>query len=95
MKGFLDKTAGEQPGEWEAQCERCGEHIYRYRGTDDQTCPGCGAIYNCSGQRMRDDLHTRPAPFDDDDIANAVYFAIDDEIKSVFDHPEGDSQVGL
>lgn len=51
-------------------CDRhgCGELILRFRGEPDITCPQCGANYNCSGQRLRDDLHTRvnPSEYDDD-----------------------------
>lgn len=43
---------------WDANCERCGAKISRYRGQNDVDCPKCGAIYNCFGQRLRDDLHT-------------------------------------
>ena len=40
-------------------CDRCGEEVTRYRGENDIQCSGCGANYNCFGQRLRDDLHTR------------------------------------
>jgi len=76
-------------------CDRCGAEVERYRGENDIQCPECKANYNCFGQRLRDDLHERPAVYDDDDIANSVLFAMEDEIKSVFDHPEGDGEVGL
>ena len=42
-------------------CDKCGTEIRRYRGEGDLFCSGhCGAIYNCFGQRLRDDLLTRP-----------------------------------
>lgn len=44
---------------WDADCERCGQEISRYRGQDDVRCPNCGAIYNCFGNRLRDDVHER------------------------------------
>jgi hypothetical protein len=44
---------------------------------------------------LRDDLHSRPAAFDDDDLASFVLREMEDEVKSVFDHPEGDTQVGF
>lgn len=54
------------PGEWVANCERCGKEISRYRGQDDVDC-ACGVIYNCFGQRLRDDLRTRVNPSEYDD----------------------------
>lgn len=47
-------------------CERCNARIDRYRGTDDQVC-NCGAIYNCFGQRLRNDLYSRPNPSEYDE----------------------------
>jgi predicted RNA-binding Zn-ribbon protein involved in translation (DUF1610 family) len=44
------------------QCDRCGTEIERWRGQNDLECPNCGAFYNCFGQRLRDDLHSRPNP---------------------------------
>lgn len=51
----------------QGQCERCNRTVYRFRGQDDIHCE-CGAIYNCFGQRLRDDLYSRPNPsaYDDD-----------------------------
>jgi hypothetical protein len=46
-------------------CGRCGAHLERYRGQGDQTC-SCGAWYNASGQRLRDDWTDNPAGGDDD-----------------------------
>lgn len=52
----------------EGPCDRCGTILYRYRGQGDISCPNCDANYNCFGQRLRDDLHTRinPSEYDDD-----------------------------
>lgn len=47
-------------------CQACGVHMDRWRGQGDQTCD-CGAEYNASGQRLRDDWRSNPA-WDDDDI---------------------------
>lgn len=53
----------EQPT-WVKPCERCGEEVSRYRGSGDVICwaefegGDCGAIYNASGQRLRDDAPT-------------------------------------
>jgi hypothetical protein len=51
----------------QGNCDKCGEIILRFRGQGDLYCD-CGAIYNCGGQRLRDDLNTRPNPsaYDDD-----------------------------
>ena len=50
------------------QCDRCGASIDRWRGQGDITCDTCGANYNCFGQRLRYDLHTRVnrSEYDDD-----------------------------
>lgn len=52
----------------QGNCDRCGTLILRFRGQGDLTCRSCGANYNCSGQRLRDDLHTRInlSEYDDD-----------------------------
>lgn len=56
------------PDESSGPCDRCATVLYRYRGQGDISCPKCDANYNCSGQRLRDDLHTRinPSEYDDD-----------------------------
>lgn len=43
----------------EGLCDRCGTKILRFRGQGDLECHTCHANYNCAGQRLRDDLHTR------------------------------------
>lgn len=49
-------------------CERCGDEVGRYRGgPGDMECATCGAIYNAGGQRLRDDLYSRPNPSEYDD----------------------------
>jgi len=47
----------------QGECDKCGATVYRYRGQGDIHCD-CGAIYNCFGQRLRDDLYSRPNPSD-------------------------------
>jgi len=49
-------------------CDRCHTQISRFRGQNDIECPSCGALYNCFGQRLRDDLRTRvnPSEYDED-----------------------------
>ena len=51
----------------QGNCDRCGALILRFRGQGDLQC-SCGANYNCFGQRLRDDLHTRInlSEYDDD-----------------------------
>lgn len=49
------------------ECDRCHTQIQRWRGQGDIQCPSCGANYNCFGQRLRDDLHTRVNPSEYDD----------------------------
>lgn len=46
-------------------CEACGSEVSRYRGEDDIECR-CGAQYNASGQRLRDDWRGNPSTWDDD-----------------------------
>ena len=60
-------------------CDACGQEVFRYRGDNDITCenPTCSAIYNCFGQRLRDDLYSRPNPSEwDDDITDLDGFEI-------------------
>ena len=40
-------------------CDKCAKPAVTYRGQGDFTHE-CGAIYNAFGQRLRDDLYTRP-----------------------------------
>lgn len=46
-------------------CEDCGDVVERYRGGGDKMC-GCGAWYNPSGQRLRDDWRGNRSTRDDD-----------------------------
>lgn len=39
----------------------CDGTVQRYRGESDVSCPVCGAWYNASGQRLRDDWRDNPA----------------------------------
>jgi uncharacterized Zn finger protein (UPF0148 family) len=48
-------------------CDRCHSQLSRFRGQGDISCPACGANYNCFGQRLRDDLHTRRNPSEDNE----------------------------
>lgn len=41
-------------------CERCKQHLNRYRGDGDQLC-SCGAWYNAFGGRLRDDWTSNPS----------------------------------
>ena len=42
------------------ECDRCQRTNYRYRGDPNDIICQCGAIYNIFGQRLRDDLYSRP-----------------------------------
>ena len=64
---------------WE--CSSCGTTLERYQGQGDQTCD-CGAEYNASGQRLRDDWRGNPSLYDDD---------IDDLTGYEIQHVEDDS----
>jgi hypothetical protein len=46
-------------------CEKCGAEVRRYRGQGDVGCD-CGAQYNASGQRLRDDWRDNPSNWDDE-----------------------------
>ena len=52
----------------QGNCDRCGALIRRFRGQSADLQCTCGAIYNICGQRLRDDLYTRPnrSSWDDD-----------------------------
>jgi hypothetical protein len=57
----------------QGNCDVCGTTLYRFRGQGDIVCtnPTCPAIYNSFGQRLRDDLYSRPNPSEyDDDIGD-------------------------
>lgn len=47
-------------------CDRCNEILERWRGQGDIDCHRCGAAYNCSGQRLRDNWRDNPSNYDDD-----------------------------
>jgi hypothetical protein len=47
-------------------CGRCKDEVTRYRGQSDVDCPNCGACYNASGQRLRDDWRNNRSSWDDD-----------------------------
>jgi hypothetical protein len=48
------------------RCDKCNHDVTTHKGVGDFTC-ACGAIYNAFGQRLRDDLHTRRNPSEDDE----------------------------
>jgi len=60
----------------QGECDQCNTTLYRYRGQGDIYCD-CGAIYNSFGQRLRDDLNTRPNPSEwDEDIDDLTGYEI-------------------
>ena len=60
----------------QGKCDKCSQMLYRYRGQGDIYCD-CGAIYNSGGQRLRDDLNTRPNPSSwDEDIDDLTGYEI-------------------
>jgi hypothetical protein len=44
----------------------CGSEVRRYRGQSDVDCNRCGASYNASGQRLRDNWRDNPSNYDDE-----------------------------
>lgn len=48
---------------WE--CGACGRTVERWRGEYDVSCE-CGAQYNASGQRLRDDWRGNASTWDDE-----------------------------
>lgn len=48
---------------WECSC---GETVERWRGQYDVSCGGCGAWFNASGQRLRDDWYGNQSYHDED-----------------------------
>ena len=46
-------------------CVACGREVRRYPFESDVDCR-CGACYNASGQRLRDDWRGNPSCYDDD-----------------------------
>ncbi len=46
-------------------CGKCGTTVERWPGESDVTCT-CGAEYNASGQRLRDDWRGNPSTWDDE-----------------------------
>lgn len=51
---------------WSKPCHRCKATIERYWGQSGVTCHRCGAEYNASGQRLRDDWRGNPSSWDDE-----------------------------
>jgi hypothetical protein len=50
---------------WAKPCDQCNTLIYRWPGQSEVTC-SCGAEYNASGQRLRDDWRGNPSTWDDE-----------------------------
>lgn len=50
---------------WTKACANCGEEISRWPGTYGVSC-SCGAEYNVSGQRLRDDYRSNPSLYNED-----------------------------
>lgn len=46
-------------------CEKCKRTVMRFRGEGDVSCD-CGAQYNSSGQRLRDDWRGNESTWNDD-----------------------------
>ena len=51
---------------WRKRCEKCEHFIERWRGDTHVGCGVCGAQYNASGQRLRDDWAGNRSNFDDE-----------------------------
>jgi ribosomal protein S27E len=47
-------------------CDRCGHEVCRFRGQYDVDCTNCGACYNASGQRLRDDWRGNESTWNDE-----------------------------
>jgi len=58
---FEENRDGDRVG----TCDQCWRSVYR-EGSSDVACD-CGAIYNAFGQRLRDDLYSRPNASEWDD----------------------------
>ena len=57
------------PGHTVGECEQCGASVERFRGDPGPLRCACGAIFSIFGQRLRDDLLSRPNPSEwDEDI---------------------------
>ncbi len=56
----------DEPDYREGPCDQCGATVGRWRGESDVECDRCGAQYNCSGQRLRDNWRDNPSNYDDD-----------------------------
>ncbi len=54
-----DELDADTPTNW-WHCGHCNAYLDRWRGEGDQACR-CGAQYNSSGQRLRDDWQENPA----------------------------------
>ncbi|MDA4086027.1 hypothetical protein MHAS_01179 [Mycolicibacterium hassiacum DSM 44199] len=66
IPGSFDEQGFFTPGYSAWDCERCGGEVCRYYLQRDVDCPNCGACYNASGQRLRDDWRGNPSVYDDE-----------------------------
>lgn len=55
-------------GSWTWLCQQlgCNTVVRLERGQSDVDCRNCGACYNASGQRLRDDWRGNPSVYDDE-----------------------------
>ena len=51
---------------WRKRCQKCDRFIERWQGQQTVECGNCGAQYNASGQRLRDDWQDNPSNYDDE-----------------------------
>lgn len=66
VEDTIDNEGYRVPGYSRWDCEKCGNEVRRYRGTMDVDCYECGASYNASGQRLRDDWRGNPSNYSDE-----------------------------
>jgi ribosomal protein S27E len=65
VEDSVDENGYHVSGYTQWECDKCGDLIFRYRGQSDVDCHNCGACYNASGQRLRDDWRGNPSVYDD------------------------------
>lgn len=62
----MAKVTREEDGTRHWRCEQCGRKVLVHWGEYDVDCGHCGACYNSSGQRLRDDWRGNPSNYDDE-----------------------------
>ena len=66
---YLNNEDQPDPTGWthvEFDCAQCGATVSRYRGVaTEPSCDECGAQYNASGQRLRDDWRGNRSTWDE------------------------------